>query len=1102
MQIPTVPGRQDRLIEEFYPAPIARVHAGALLALDDDGSDFARQRADAVIRYVAVVVLRELVAASASRSSSALDHLETIKEPIPQGACWELLHYALKTTRSAATGSTTDGFLPLASLADPALDDWLKRLIDVRNELAEASKKARVELATQLDEVLSVVLWHLVPVRLQRLFVPRRLDDQIGDISRYTAKLYRGTGPWPEVRVLSEAPLKLGQPYLSTEGGALPLLFYPFALETACHLCGGEPELFLFTHHTKERVWGEAPATGHPLPEEAGTEARSAFSKLLQGAEQESPRTRPGRFRLECDPAPVGYPLKVGRVVRDRYMIKRVLRSGGNADIYLGEDRKQKRPVVVKALPVELSHVPEAEERISAKFKVAKELHHPNLLEHMDCGAASHQHYLVFEPANGWPLGQGEAKTRARDLKTLLLKQRDSLTMAERVRIALVVGTSVGEGLLTLHEQGVTHGELSLGHILLFESDGKKSAKIAGMDVGWKGLSSWKHREDAVSKLFAPPEAETVEGPPGRGADVYALGATLYTILSGLPPERGVDPPETWNPHPVGEPSWLGHKVAEAPLGLSRIVMKCLRKAPFDRYGGLKQVLSDLRHVAADENADPVAEAEPSRSALAPGLQLGDLTLEREIGRDDERALYLATDASTGAQRLVGVLQQSLCADNDAIGAALSRLKSLQQISHPGLLRIHDLGTQEGFTYYTTEAPKGMSLQELPALPEERAIRIVIGLAGAVHALEQAGLNHGRIRASQVFVADAETREASAQLGVIRLGGPKSDGASDNVDLAAVLQHLVQSGAPTEAGAADHTKTDLRRLLERVRRGACVNGQAFARALEELLRQRLLRRRLKQLAAICAVALVAAGGWFLKGGDLWDRGPDPAENPATRPLTQAEPTGVGTPVAALAPAAPAPRVEVVWQRVGDKQELAIRLLGSNSITVSAKDASAAKLVELLRDRRDKLASRHGAPPTRIEVRAPRDVDFDKVVAPIVVAAVRAGYKQQEIDYQPTQDSSTIAVQLSLTEDGQSTRAVIELGGTDPVTIEDSANATKKLVSMLSALRKDVLARRRSPTLQISAPTEVSFDGSVAPIMRAAFKAGFGIDEVLYTPRAE
>ena len=98
------------------------------------------------------------------------------------------------------------------------------------------------------------------------------------------------------------------------------------------------------------------------------------------------------------------------------------------------------------------------------------------------------------------------------------------------------------------------------------------------------------------------------------------------------------------------------------------------------------------------------------------------------------------------------------------------------------------------------------------------------------------------------------------------------------------------------------------------------------------------------------------------------------------------------------------------------------------------------------------------------------------------------------------DPNTISVWVGWQGDGDERAAVVTVNTPDPQTLATGADVSDELINMLKDRKGAIEADGGTPTVQISAPTDVSFDGVVSPIMQASFRAGFGIDYVQYQPR--
>ena len=111
-------------------------------------------------------------------------------------------------------------------------------------------------------------------------------------------------------------------------------------------------------------------------------------------------------------------------------------------------------------------------------------------------------------------------------------------------------------------------------------------------------------------------QAGADRGAVGRAADVYALGATLYALVTGRPPFQAPTAMDTVLMVLSEEPVPPRRLNASIPRDLETICLKCLEKDPVNRYASMAELGEDLRRFLEGEPivARPVTASETSRS--------------------------------------------------------------------------------------------------------------------------------------------------------------------------------------------------------------------------------------------------------------------------------------------------------------------------------------------------------------------------------------------------------------------------------------------------------------------------------------------------------
>ncbi len=147
------------------------------------------------------------------------------------------------------------------------------------------------------------------------------------------------------------------------------------------------------------------------------------------------------------------------------YKIVGPLSSGGMGDIYLAEDTRLGRKVVLKALPTAFTKDPERVRRFQLEARAASALNHPNIITIYDIGQMDHLHYIAME------FIEGET-----------LRQRLS-NGPLKIDQALDVAINVVTALLAAHEAGIVHRDIKPENIMAARRQGRESARLRTGEV-------------------------------------------------------------------------------------------------------------------------------------------------------------------------------------------------------------------------------------------------------------------------------------------------------------------------------------------------------------------------------------------------------------------------------------------------------------------------------------------------------------------------------------------------------------------------------------------------------------------------------------------
>src|SRR5256714_4536433 len=264
----------------------------------------------------------------------------------------------------------------------------------------------------------------------------------------------------------------------------------------------------------------------------------------------------------------------------DAYKIERELGGGGMSRVFVAEERRFGRQVVIKVLSPDLAAGLSAD-RFEREITVAAQLQHPHVVPVLNAGES---HGLPFYTM---PFVQGES-LRAR-LGRGPMAIAETITVLRDVTKALVYG----------HERGLVHRDIKPDNILL--SGG--SAVVTDFGIA-KALSAARTNAGGATitqlgtsigtPAYMSPEQAAGDPDVDSRADLYALGCTAYEMLSGQIPFANRTAQRILAAHMSEAPRHIRELRADCPPMLAELVMQCLAKDPAERPQRAADVLSVL----------------------------------------------------------------------------------------------------------------------------------------------------------------------------------------------------------------------------------------------------------------------------------------------------------------------------------------------------------------------------------------------------------------------------------------------------------------------------------------------------------------------------
>ena len=261
-----------------------------------------------------------------------------------------------------------------------------------------------------------------------------------------------------------------------------------------------------------------------------------------------------------------------------RYDVQGEVGRGGMATVFCAFDRQLCRPVAVKVLHPELTHLL-GPERFRREVSIAAALQHPNIVPVYESGSQGDLLYYTM------PLVEGET-LRAR------LVRETQLPLDEALRIA----EDVAEALRCAHEHGIVHRDikpenilLSGGHAVVADFGIARAITVAGEDrLTSAGMAV------GTPAYMSPEQAGAAANVDGR-ADIYALGVMTYQLLTGALPFKRPGTGALLLAHMTAPPPDARELAPVLPRHTATAIQKAMAKKPAERFSTAEEFILALK---------------------------------------------------------------------------------------------------------------------------------------------------------------------------------------------------------------------------------------------------------------------------------------------------------------------------------------------------------------------------------------------------------------------------------------------------------------------------------------------------------------------------
>ncbi|MEO0480898.1 MAG: FHA domain-containing serine/threonine-protein kinase [Planctomycetota bacterium] len=283
------------------------------------------------------------------------------------------------------------------------------------------------------------------------------------------------------------------------------------------------------------------------------------------------------RMRFEQRADKQAFPERLGG-----FEIKGMLGKGGMGLVYRARQVSLDREVALKVLADKHTKDPEFVTRFQAEAKHAARLHHPNVVQVFDVDHDGDTYFYSMELMHA-----GSVEGR--------LKKAGRLTLEDALSITL----DAARGLAFAKETGLVHRDIKPDNLMV---DRHGNVKLA--DLGLARAEDEEEGKVVGTPHFMPPE-QIQRKPLDHRSDLYALGCTLFRMLTGRTPFQGANVKAILRGHLRETPPRADEVQDDVPSDVADIIERMLEKDPTDRYQSAHELIEDIEALQSPESSGP-----------------------------------------------------------------------------------------------------------------------------------------------------------------------------------------------------------------------------------------------------------------------------------------------------------------------------------------------------------------------------------------------------------------------------------------------------------------------------------------------------------------
>ena len=432
-----------------------------------------------------------------------------------------------------------------------------------------------------------------------------------------------------------------------------------------------------------------------------------------------------------------------GDTLNDRYQIVSMLGQGGMGSVYKAIDHELDRTVALKTIRADLVANPAALRRFKQELLLTRQIAHYNVIRIFDISVSEGRRFISMEYIDGEDLSS-------------FLRSKGVLQPNE----AAAIIEQICKGLAAAHAEDVVHRDLKPQNILM-----DKRGRVCITDFGLaRSFDDAGHSRTGgvlgTPRYMSPEQCRGEQA--DRRSDLYAVGLMMYEMLSGVVPFADEGMISLFTRRARDRAPSIDTLVPQCPPYLTRVVMRCLEIDRARRYQTADEILHDLDRAPTSSRSSVPKSDHLEVSDLKPGTMLGRrYRIEAEAGQGGMGKVFRASDLELSRSVALKVIRPELTGDPETLERLRHEVTLASRISHPSVVRTHDLGECDGLRFISMAWLEGETLDHLihraGVLDEPTIIRIAEQICGGLQAAHSEGIVHRDLKPGNVML-DAEQR--------------------------------------------------------------------------------------------------------------------------------------------------------------------------------------------------------------------------------------------------------------------------------------------------------------------------------------------------------